>query len=339
MQDKIKLIGIDLAKDIFWVRAENCFGKTVIDQKVARAKLFEFVVQLKPELIAMEACGGAHYWARRFKESGINCLLIAPQYVRPYRISDKNDRNDTRAILEASKRPDLKSVQIKSIFHQDMALLVNERATYVAHRTEMLNRLRSVLSEYGFIFGKSRQKLIVGVKTLLEKEEKLTSPLKAKVIRDLNYIKQLDDEIKLFNQELKKVIHEDPVCKTLFEQRGVGPVTAVALRAHVVNPHDYKNGRCLSASLGLTPRQIGSGGKVRLVGINKNGNRYIRQLLIHGARTMLTTAHLHEDPVSQWAIKKREEIGFNKACVALANKNARMLWALMAKSAHTKQAA
>lgn len=339
MQERVKLIGIDLAKNIFWVRAENAAGRALRDQKVSRDKLFEFVVKLGPEKIAMEACSGAHYWARRFEAQGIEVALIPPQYARRYRVSDKNDRNDTHAICEASRRDDVKPVAVKQEQHQDWALLVNDRAAYVARRTEVLNRLRSAFLEYGFCVAKGREKLIKALNYMLGEEKELTSALRAKALRDLEQVRSLDEAIKKLDSEIRVITKADLVCSALAKIRGIGPVTALALRSHVPKPSNYKNGRCFAASLGLVPKQVGTGGRVRLLGMGKDGNRYGRNLLIHGARSVLRTAHRHEDSVSLWAIKKKSEIGFNKACVAVANKNARMVWAVMAKTDHLNQAA
>lgn len=337
MQKSVSLLGIDLAKSVFWVRAEDELGREVMNRKVSRAQLFETVIQLKPRRVVMEACGGAHSWGRKLQAQGIEVGLIAPQHVRPFRRGDKNDANDTLAICEAARRPNLKLVRVKSEQQQDWQLVVNERASLVARRTEILNRLRSVLLEYDFVFAQGTAKLLKGVREL--EMNSLSTALRRKIERDLSELEWLKQNIAELDRELSSITRQDPVARELVKIAGIGKVTAVAVRAAVTHARDFKNGRQLAAYWGLVPRQCSSGGKTRLLGIGKDGNRYIRQLLIHGARSSLRQCHRYDDPVSQWAYRKKNEIGFNKACVALANKNARVLWAVWAKTTKTEHAA
>lgn len=339
MQKEIHLMGIDLAKSSFWVRGEDGLGRCVFDRKVSREKLFETVLVARPKTVAMEACGGAHYWGRRFGAEGIRVMIIPPQYVKPYRMGDKNDRNDTAAICEASKREKLKTVPVKSVEHQDMQMLLRVRESLVQRRTQVMNEARSFLLENGIIFAASTAKLRAGMQTLLEDESVLSVEFRQYIERTLQGFKALNEEIHIYDDKVKKISHTDPLCKPLMELAGVGAITAVAARSAVVNPSDFKNGRQFAAFLGLVPRQNSTGGKARLLGVGKDGNRYLRQLLIHGGRSMLTRAASKTDPISQWATKKRLERGFNKACVAVANKNARMLWAIMRKNAPKQLAA
>lgn len=338
MQKEVKLVGIDLAKNIFWVRAEDEFGNAVMDKKVSRGRLFETVVKFRPKMVAMEACGGAHYWGRRFEAEGIRVMLIPPQHVKPFRRGDKNDRNDTQAICEASRRPGLKTVRVKSVEHQDLQMLLRVRESLIQRRTQVISEARSFLLETGIVFSAGTAKFVAGTRGLLGLGS-VSASLEEYLQRTLETLTCLNKEVGIYDDKMKKISKEDTVCKSLLELAGVGPVTAVAMKATVINPGDFKNGRQLSAFLGLVPRQNGSGGKTRMLGVGKDGNRYIRQLLIHGARSVLIKASTKSDPLNLWAMKKWKERGFNKACVAVANKNARMLWAIMAKNAQNQQAA
>lgn len=332
MQKEIKLVGIDLAKTIFWVRAEDEFGQCVMDRKVSRDKLFETVVQLRPKTVAMEACGGAHYWGRRFEAEKMLVQLIPPQHVKPYRMGDKNDRNDTKAICEASRRSGLKTVRVKTTEHQDLQMFLRVRESLIQRRTQVLHEVRSFLLEYGHVFSTGNCKLVAGMREKLSGGG-LGTALSEYVERTLEGFKTLNEEIDIYDDKLQKISRTDSICKPLMELAGIGPVTAVAIRAAIINPGDIKNGRQMSAYIGLVPRQNSSGGKTRLLGVAKDGNRYLRQLLIHGGRSVVTRSKTKTDPMSQWAARKWKERGFNKACVAVANKNARMVWAIMRKNA------
>lgn len=336
----ISLMGIDLAKNIFWVRGEDDLGRCLVDRKVSRAKLFELVVKSRPKTVAFEACGGAHYWGQRFQAAGIQVMMIAPQYVKPYRRGDKNDANDSWAICEAARRPNLPTVAVKTVAHQNLQLALRVREALVASRTELLNGMRGSASEYGLCFPLGPSKLVSEVRAFLSSESaEALSELKQYLEECLERLRELDGRIKRYDEKLAKFTKSDRVCKSLMEVAGVGVITAIAVRASVVNPRDFKNGRQLAAYFGLVPRQNSSGGKTRLGRLGKDGNRYVRQLLIHGGRSVVRVADRHNDPVHVWAAKKFKEKGFNKACVAVANKNARMLWAIMAKHATTQQAA
>lgn len=337
MQREVKLIGIDLAKNSFWVRAEDEHGRCLVDRKVNRTKLFEVVIQSQPKMVAMEACGGAHYWGRRFEKEGISVMLIPPQYVKPYRMGDKNDRNDTRAICEASKREGLKTVRVKSVEHQDLQMLLRVRESLIQRRTQVLNEARAFLFEYGVVFPAGMAKLLKGMREI--ERGLLSSALADYIERTLEALAHLSVELDVYDDKLTQISKTDSICKAFLELPGVGSVTAVAVRATIINPSDFRNGRQFSAFLGLVPRQDSTGGKPRLLGVAKDGNRYLRQLLIHGGRSMLPRAAKKNDPLSQWATKKWKERGFNKACVAVANKNARMLWAVMSKNVRVQQAA
>jgi transposase len=287
----------------------------------------------------MEACGGAHYWGRRFEAEHMAVMLVPPQYVKPYRMGDKNDRNDTAAICEAAKRVGLKTVRVKTVEQQDLQMHLRVRESLIQRRTQVMNEARSFLLERGIVFAAGTAKLLTSMRTLMALDSAVSVEFAQYVERALQAIAALNEEIRVYDDKLKKISRTDPLCKPLLELAGIGPVTAVAVRAAIADPGDFKNGRQFSAFLGLVPRQNSTGGKTRLLGVAKDGNRYLRQLLIHGGRSVLTRAASKTDPMSLWAVKKWKDRGFNKACVAVANKNARMVWAIMRKNAQKQLAA
>lgn len=338
MQREVTLVGIDLAKNIFWIRGEDRNGLAVLDKKVSRERVFETVLKMRPPLVAMEACGGAHYWGRRFEAEGIKVMLIPPQYVTAFRRGDKSDRNDAWAICEASRRPELKPVRVKSIQHQELQMIVRVRESLIQRRTQVLNEARSFLLEYGISYPAGVAKLVCGMRLFCQNET-THETLRQYIERTLVSVSALNEEIKIYDDKIRKRCQNDHFCSALMELSGIGPVTAIAIRATLVNPKDFKNGRQWSAFIGLVPRQHSTGGKTRLLGVAKDGNRYLRQLLVHGGRSVLIRSGTKTDPLSVWAAKKWKERGFNKACVAVANKNARMVWAVMAKTAQKQLAA
>jgi transposase len=295
------MVGIDLAKNVFSVHGVDARGEVMIRRTVSRAKLSELVAQLAPCLIGMEACSGAHEWARRFVVFGHVVKLMAPKFVTPYRKSGKNDSNDAEAICEAVRGPNMRFVPIKSIEQQTDLSLHRVRQGFVEERTAMLNRIRGLLAEFGHIL-----------------------PLRAVEVR-----RRVPDRVHARTNALAQRAQT---------RQGIGPITASALVATVGNAHDFKNGRQFAAWLGLVPRQYSTGGKTRLGHITKRGDAYLRSLLVMGARAVLQSAARLNDPFSRWALAVQHRRGYHRACIAIAAKNARVAWALLAKDAATAAA-
>jgi transposase len=287
----VSTLGIDLAKNSFSVHGVNSNGVAVLRRTVSRSRLTELVAQLPQCLIGLEACSGAHEWARRFSGCGHTVKLMAPKFVAPYRKSGKNDDNDAEAICEAVSRPNMRFVPVKSVQQQADLSLHRVRQGFIEERTATLNRIRGLLAEFGYVLANGAIQIRRQVPPLLE-------VLPARVARCV---------------------------RDLLEQ------TASALVATVGNGHDFKNGRQFAAWLGLVPRQYCTGGKTRLGHITKRGDPYLRTLLVMGARAVLQRAARGQDPLSRWAMAVQARRGYHRACVAVAAKNARVAWALLAK--------
>jgi transposase len=332
---KVQTMSIDLAKNFIQVLGVDENRKEIFNRRVTPGSLVALVTRHMPEKIAMEACATAHYWGRKFRSLGIvEVALLPPQTVAPFRSGGKNDSNDCWAIYEASQRPRLIAVPIKTEEQQILQTWVRRREALVAERTQRINAVRAYLAEFGQSVPKGVHKFFDRISELLGNEDLLGDKrLYELLIKDISGIHSVEDQIQFFDDIIGRFAKTNPICIKLQELDGIGPITAVALVAAVVKPSNFKNGRQFAAFLGLVPRQNSTGGVTRLLGIRKDGNRYLRQLLIHGGRSVLRTAADKEDSLSRWAARKKEQKGFNKACVAVANKNARMVWAVMAQMA------
>lgn len=326
-------MSVDLAKNFIQVLALDESGREIFNRKIASRRLLELVHTRKPQKILMEACSTAHYWGREFRKLGVEVILIPPQMVTPFRVGDKNDANDCWAIFEASSRPKLKPVPIKSEEHQLQQTWLRRRDSLVAERTERVNAVRSYLAESGCVtIPKGIHKFR---KIIIEVLQKWDGDLRLKEIleQDLKGLRELEEHIRFLDEKIGMCAKTNAICIALQKLGGIGPITSVALVSSTVAPKNFKNGRQFAAYLGLVPRQNSTGGKTKLFGIGKDGNSYLRLLLIHGGRSLIWSAPKKQDAVSQWALKKKMEKGFNKASVAVANKNARMAWAVMAQMA------
>lgn len=326
----IKVLGIDLAKNVFQLHGTNQQGKCVLSKRLTRTKLLEFMSNLSPCLIGIEACMGAHHWARTFERMGHTVKIMAPQFVKPYIRSNKNDRNDARGIAEAVTRPDMKFVAVKKIEQQDILLFHRARALIMKQRTALANQIRGLLAEFGIIIPKGISHINKLSEILDNHSEDLTTKSN-RVFEQLNeQFKYCKVQLSYFDDEIKKLAQQDAKCRAIMEIEGVGPLTASAAVATIGDAKMFKNGREVSAWLGLTPRQHSSGNTIRLSGITKRGDRYIRTLLIHGARAVIKYCERKTDKRSLWAADKKLRCGNNKAAVAVANKNARIIWAILA---------
>lgn len=326
----IVTLGIDLAKNVFALHGVDATGKAVLVRpSVPRGKLLEVVASLPPCLIGMEACSGAHHWARLFQAHGHTVRLIAPKLVVPYRLSGKrgkNDAADAAAICEAVTRPSMRFVPPKSLQQQSELMVHRARQGFVAQRTATINRLRGLLSEFGIVL--PLKAATVRREALLRLED--LPGWANTVIGDLlSEVHHLDERVAQYDRHIEHIAKESTAARRLMQLPGVGPTTASALVAMVGNGHEFKSGRQLSAWLGLVPGQYSSGGKQRLGRITKAGDPYLRMLLILGARSVLQTATTKADSVSRWAVQLAARVGYWKAVVAIAAKNARMCWAVV----------
>jgi len=324
----VSTVGIDLAKNVFSMHGVSARGSVVVRRAVSRAKLTELVAQLPPCLIGMEACSGAHEWARRFSAFGHTVRLMAPKFVMPYRKSGKNDGNDAEAICEAVGRPNMRFVPIKSVEQQSDLSLHRVRQGFIDERTATLNRLRGLLAEFGHVLPLRAVEVRRRLPELLDK-----LPVRIAVcLRDLlEHATRLEAKALEYEREIKVHVRGNALARRAQTRSGIGPITASALAATVGNGHDFKNGRQFCAWLGLVPRQYSTGGKTRLGHITKRGDSYLRMLLVMGARSVLQSAARLNDPFSRWALAVQQRRGYHRACIAIAAKNARVAWALLAK--------
>lgn len=327
----VSVIGIDLAKTIFHVHAVDKHGVEIYKKKLSRQKMVELITQTPPCTIAMEACATAHYWGRTFSNMGHQIKLIAPQHVKPFVRGEKNDWNDAKGIAQCAQIADMRFVAVKSIVQQEIQSLHRIRERYVGNRTALGNEIRGILAEYGYAIATGYAKLKAQILTITQSEDcPLSSDLK-KILQDLREeLMDLDKKILDIEKIFMDLCRKTDVCKRLIKIPGVGVITATAIWSHIGDAQVFKNGRAFAAYLGLVPRQHSSGGKSKLGRITKRGDKYIRKLLIHGARAVVRFCELKKDSRSLWIQRIDHERGRNKACVALANKNARIIWAIVA---------
>jgi transposase len=278
----------------------------------------------------MEACGGAHHWARELQSRGYQVRLVAPQFVKPYVKSNKNDANDAEAICEAISRPNMRFVTAKTVEQQDIQAVHRVRAELMAQRIAKGNQIRGLVSEYGLVAPREMSHLRAAIPEWLEDAENgLTGRFRWLLNGLREDLVMLDQRVKELDREIAEIAAADPVAQRLQQLRGVGPMSATALLATVGDASQFKNGRQMAASLGLTPRQNSSGGKERLLGITKRGDAYVRSLLVHGARSMIQAAKNKDDRLSLWVTKLVSTRHPNVATVAMANKTARIAWAMI----------
>jgi transposase len=328
----IKRVGIDLAKSVFQVHGVDSQEKVVLRKQLRRAQLLDYFKKLPPCLIGMEACGGAHYWARELQKLGHTVKLMAPQFVKPYVKSNKNDANDAEAICEAVARPTMRFVAIKTIAQQDIQAIHRIRSELVQQRTAKVNQIRGLLTEYGIVVGRRVDVLRNALPQLLEDAENgLTADFRVLLDGLRQDLITLDERVDDLDKKIKTLATSNPAAKRLQQIPGIGPIIATALICAIGDGKQFQRGRDMAAWLGLTPRQHSSGGKDRLLGISKRGDAYLRTLLIHGARSALKVAGKKDDPRSRWLQNLCSRRNKNIAAVALANKNARIAWALLSK--------
>jgi transposase len=326
----ILFVGIDLAKQVFAVHAVDEGGKPVmVKPAVPRDKLLALVASLPPCTIGMEACSGAHHWARQFQQHGHQVRLMAPKLVVPYRMSGKrgkNDAADAAAICEAVQRPSMRFVPLKSVDQQCQLMVHRARQGWVEQRTGTINRIRGLLSELGHVLPLKAQTIRVRAVTLLEELPGWANTVIGDLLSELH---RLDERIAQYDRHIAQMARQDERAQQLMQRPGIGEITASALVAMIGNGHDFRNGRQLSAWVGLVPGQYSSGGKHRLGCITKAGDPYLRSLLVLGARSVLAAAKNKTDALSRWALALAERRGYWKAVVAIAAKNLRIAWAML----------
>jgi len=328
----IKILGIDLAKNSFHVYGVNENGVKVLSKKMTRKQLSQFCAKLPKCLIAMEACGSAHYWARKFQSYGHEVKLIAPQFVKPFVKSNKNDSIDAEAICEAVQRPNMRFVSIKTEEQLTIQSLHRIRSQLVKARTAQVNQIRGLLLEHGIVIAKGRAQVQKALMELLGDEnieQKLPDMMKQLIQGLQSHLDYMDKQIAEYDQKIQEHTKQTPRADLLQTIPGIGPIIASAMLSHIGDVSVFKNGRELAAFLGLVPRQYSTGGKNTLLGISKRGDVYLRTLLIHGARSRLRVIGEKTDKTSLWLKSLLERRGYNRTAVALANKMARVAYALL----------
>lgn len=327
---EIKTIGIDLAKNVFQVHGVDEHGKTVLRKQLKRDQVTKFMANTPPCLVGMEACGSAHHWARELQRFGHCVRLMSPQFVKPYVKTNKNDAADAEAICEAVARPNMRFVPIKSVEQQAVLSLHRVRQSFVAARTAQANQIRGLLAELGIVLPRGICSLRNQLWAALDKAGDRLPEVFVLLIRRLHaHLTDLDRQVSELEVQIKQWHRNCELSQRLEKIPGVGPLTATALVTSIADARSFKNGRQLAAWLGLVPRQHSSGGKSTLLGISKRGDVYLRTLLIHGARAAILAAKRHAKE-SPWLSNLLKRSNPNVAAVALANKNARTIWALLA---------
>ena len=329
-------VGVDLAKQVIQVHAVDALGRVLTSRVLPRAKFVEWCVQLSTGcIVAMEASSSAHHWARKLIGFGLDARIISAQLVSPYRSqggTGKNDANDAAAICEAASRPTMRFIPVKSIEQQSMLCVHRLREGIKEDRTACINRIRGLLAEFGLVFPQGARELQGVLSAVLEDAtNELGTLARLTLQRAQSQWHELDAHLAWCDERIAAHGQHNEAVKAAASLLGVGPVTASAVVATVGDFKQFKSGAQFGAWIGLTPRQHSSGGKSNLGGITKRGDTYLRTLLIQGAKSAVMTAHRRTDKISQWAVALRERSGWQKAVVALANKNARILWAVMTK--------
>ena len=327
----ITTIGIDIAKSIFHLFAVNKVGRPVKKKRLKRKQLLSYLANIEPCLVVMEACGGANYWAREIKALGHTVKLIAPQYVKPYVKGNKHDYNDAEAIAEAGQRPTMRYVPIKTVEQQDIQNLHRQRERIKKDRTALVNQTRGLLAEYGIVIKKGVPAVRHQLPLILEDADNGLTALSRELFAELlEELRVLDERFEHCGFRINALNQTNEICQRLDEILGIGAITASATYAAAGDGKEFVNGRHFSAWIGLVPGQHSTGGKSVLLGISKRGNAYLRTLYIHGARAVLRHSAKKQDRFSRWAQAVLVRRGHNKACVAVANKLARMAWVIMA---------
>ena len=332
-------LAIDLAKNIFQLHGTDVKGNAILKRKIVRSKLTEFIANLPSCNIYMEACGSSNYWGRKFESFGHKVKLIHPKYVKPYVKRNKNDANDAAGIAAAARDPDMRFCNVKTESQQDIQSVHRIRSMLIQQRTALVNQTRGLLSEYGIIIAKGITSIRKALPDVLGNNPNNMSALILTCITELKTnLESFDKKIIACDEKIEALFKSNDACKRIEKIPGIGILGATILASVLGNGSSFKNGRHFAAFLGLVPKQHSSGGKEMLLGISKGGDTYIRTLLIHGARSVLQwldkKADLKNDKLRIWLNNLRSRTNVkNKTAVALANKIARIAWAVVHENA------
>ncbi|PRC90554.1 IS110 family transposase [Solimicrobium silvestre] len=327
--ENITAIGLDLAKNVFQVHGANAQGKKLVVKRLKRSEILSYFATIKPCLVGMEACGGAHQWARQLEQLGHKVKLMPPQFVKAFVQGNKTDARDAAAICEAASRDSVPTVVVRSRESQQTQSLHRVREGWMKQRVATANQIRGLLAEFGYTITPGMRRLYNEVREWQAKSGNELGILSGLIEELLAHLRQLEERISKIDQQILRVYHESSACKLIESVPGVGIMTATAIVGTFGNASMYTTGRKFACALGLTPREHNSGDKHVLLGINKRGNGYIRKLLVHGARSVLRARTGKEKYADDWAVKLAERRGHNKAACALAAKNARRIWAML----------
>ena len=329
---KLSRVGIDLAKNVYQLNGADRSGKTVWTRRLKRHQWFKVLLdKIEPGcVIGMEACASAHHWGRQLQSRGYTVKLIPPQFVKPYVKSNKNDARDAEAICEAMSRPNMRFVTVKTVEQQDIQATHRIRAELITQRTAKANQIRGLVAEYGLVAPKHMSSLRAAIPCWLEDAENgLTGDFRQLLQGVWEDLLILDDRVSEMDKLIKRLADNHEACVRLQQLRGVGPMIATAMIASVGDARQYHTSRQMAASIGITPKQHSSGDRDRLLGISKRGDVYLRTLMIHGARSVVANAKHKDDRLSRWVTGIATKRHPNVAAVALANKTARMAWAML----------
>ena len=329
---RITTVGIDLAKDIFRVHGCDARGRVVVSKSLTRHELRVFVAKLPPCLVGMEACHTAHYWAHEVQKFGHQVKLMAPRFIRPYVKNNKNDTRDAEAICEAVTRPTMRFVPVKSRAQLDVQAVHRVRQQVVRERAALANQLRGFLAEHGIVIRKGFAVVKHALPDIIEDSDNGLSGLMRELMRDLfERFKLAEQRLSRYDELVTKLVEQDERCQRLAELPGVGPLTATAVVASVGNAREFRSGRELAAFFGRVPRHRASGKRTVMLPIAKRCDHYLRTLMVQGARSSLRYIERRRDPRGFWANRLRLKRGSYIAAVAIANKNARVMWALLTR--------
>ncbi len=329
---KLSRVGVDLAKNVYQLHGVDRTGKTMLKRRLKRHQWFKVLLdKTEPDcVIGMEACAGAHHWGRQLQARGYTVKLIPPQFVKPYVKSNKSDAKDAEAICEAMSRPNMRFVTVKRVEQQDIQATHRIRAELMTQRTAKANQIRGLVAEYGLVAPKQLSSLRAAIPCWLEDAENgLTADFRALLQGVWNDLLGLDDRVCEMDKLIKRLAENNEDCVRLQQLRGIGPMTSTAMIASVGDARQYHKGRQMAAAIGITPRQHSSGDRDRMLGISKRGDVYLRTLMIHGARSAVAVAKHKDDRLSRWVTEIAKRRHPNVAAVALANKTARMAWAML----------
>ncbi len=329
---KLSRVGVDLAKNVYQLHGVDGHGKTVLKRRLKRHQWLDALLdKTDPGCeIGLEACASAHHWGRELQSRGYTVKLIPPQFVKPYVKSNKSDARDAEAICEAMSRPNMRFVTVKTVAQQDIQATHRIRAGLITQRTAKGNQIRGLVAEYGLVAPKHLSSLRAAIPCWLEDAENgLTDDFRSLLHGLWDDLLILDDRVGEMDKLIRRLADSHEDCVRLQQLRGVGPMISTAMVATVGDARQYHKSRQMAAAIGITPKQHSSGGKDRLLGISKRGDVYLRTLMIHGARAVVTRAEHKDDRLSRWVTGIATRRHPNVAAVALANKTARMAWAML----------